>query len=301
MKHTDNKGTADMSRAIKLLHNLITERTAPAEPPEELLALEGFAELYETLWDVRNAILAAASGNLSYSTQKRGFVPGTMKIFQAALRHLTWQSKAIAAGDLSQRVNFLGEFSDAFNSMVQQLDESMRTLQLREQDLIKLLHTDPLTGINNRGYFLELLHSEVERVRRYDRTLSLLMLDLDHFKSVNDSRGHAAGDAALRTVAAVFRSSELRQNDFFGRIGGEEFAIALPETGIEGAADVAERIRENLASTAVTYNNDDFIITASIGVSEFRRGDSQDSLLHRADKAMYEAKQAGRNRVSLAP
>jgi diguanylate cyclase (GGDEF)-like protein len=301
MNHTDKECTAESSRAMILLHNLITDRTAPAEPPDDLLAVEGFADLYETLWDVRNAILAAASGNLNYSIQKSGFVPGTMKIFQAALRHLTWQTKAIASGDLSQRVNFLGEFSDALNSMVQQLDESMRTLQLREQDLIKLLHTDPLTGINNRGYFLELLNSEVERVRRYNRTLSLMMFDLDHFKSVNDSRGHAAGDEALRTVAAVLRSSELRKNDFFGRIGGEEFAIALPETTIEGAADLAERIRVKLASTPVTYNKNDFIITASIGASVFRLGDTQETLLHRADQAMYDAKQTGRNRVCLAP
>ncbi|MFZ2948888.1 MAG: GGDEF domain-containing protein [Desulfuromonadaceae bacterium] len=301
MNHADKECTVELSRAIILLHNLISNPTVPAEPPGDLLAVEGFADLYETLLDIRNAILATASGNLSYPMQKRGFIPGTMKIFQAALRHLTWQTKAIASGDRSQRVNFLGDFSDAFNSMVQQLDESIRTLQLREQDLIKLLRTDPLTGINNRGYFMELLSSEVERARRYDHALSVLMFDLDHFKSVNDSRGHAAGDEALKTVAAVLMSSELRINDFFGRIGGEEFAIALPETTIEGAADVAERIRENLESTPVTYDKNAFIITASIGAGDFRRGDTRETLLHRVDQAMYDAKQTGRNRVCLAP
>ena len=299
MNISDKNNSDEVSRALTLLHNLIVDRNVPAVPPDDLLALEGFSELYETLRDVRNAILAAATGDLSYSLKRKGFVPGTIKIFQAALRHLTWQTKAIASGDLSQRVDFLGDFSDAFNSMVQQLDQSMHTLRLREQDLIKLLHIDPLTGINNRGYFMEQLCSEVGRVRRYDRTLSLLMLDLDHFKNVNDSRGHAAGDEALRTVAKVLQSSELRQNDFFGRIGGEEFAIALPETCIRGATDVAERIRVNLASTPVTYDRIDFIITASIGVSEYIPGDVQETLLHRADQAMYDAKQAGRNRVCL--
>lgn len=287
-------------RAIKLLHNLIMDRTVPEEPPEDLLALEGFSELYDAILEVRKAISAAATGDLSYSLNKRGFLPGTIKIFQAALRHLTWQTKAIAAGDLSQRVDFLGEFSDAFNSMVQQLDQSMNTLRLREQELIKLLHTDPLTKINNRGYFMELLHGEVERVRRYERTLSLLMIDLDNFKTVNDTRGHAAGDEALRTVAAVLRSSELRQNDYFGRIGGEEFAVILPETSLQGAAEVAERICTNLATTPVTYDDNAFVITASIGVSEYRLGDTLETLLRRADQAMYEAKQAGRNRVCQA-
>lgn len=301
MNHVNKAGSAEMTRVLGLLHNLITERSIPAEPPEDLKGVEGFTDLYNALRDIRNAISAAASGDLSYSLQVKGFVPSTIKIFQAALRHLTWQTKAIASGDLSQRVDFLGDFSDAFNSMVQQLDQSIRTLQMREQDLIKLLHTDPLTGINNRGYFMELLKSEVERVRRYDRTFTLLMVDLDYFKSVNDSRGHAAGDEALKTTAAVLRSSELRQNDFFGRIGGEEFAVALPETDIQGAADVAERIRTNLSSRPVSYDHNEFTITASIGVSAFRPGDTQEKLLHRADQAMYEAKQTGRNRVCLAP
>lgn len=301
MNNTDNCCTGETARALKLLHNLIVDRNVPADPPDDLLALEGFPELYETLRELRNTILATATGDLSYPFEKRGFLPGTVKIFQAALRHLTWQTKAIASGDLSQRVDFLGEFSDAFNHMVQQLEGSMNALRLREQELIRLLHTDHLTGINNRGYFMELLSGEFARVRRYERTFSLLILDLDNFKLVNDSMGHAAGDEALRTVATVLQSSGLRQNDFFGRIGGEEFAVTLPETAIHGAAEVAERIRANLASTAVTYDQNDFIITASIGISEFRAGDIQDTMMRRADQAMYEAKQAGRNRVCLAP
>jgi len=300
MKHSENVSISEVNRAIKLLGNLISERNAPEVPPADLPELEGFSELYRALWEVRNAISAVATGDLSYSIKNTGFVPVTIKIFQAALRHLTWQTKAIASGDLSQRVDFLGEYSDAFNSMVEQLDQSMRALQLRELDLIKLLHTDPLTGINNRSFFMEQLNSEVERVRRYDRTLSLLMLDLDKFKSVNDTRGHAAGDEALKTVAAVLNASELRQTDFFGRIGGEEFAIALPETTFQGAADVAERIRVNIAKTPVTYDRNDFSITASIGVSQFRPLDSQETLMRRADQAMYEAKQKGRNRVCLS-
>jgi len=161
--------------------------------------------------------------------------------------------------------------------------------------------TDQMTGANNRGYFLELLDGEIERASRYGRSLCLLMLDLDHFKSVNDTRGHAAGDEAIRTVTRVLQASGLRLSDFSGRIGGEEFAVALPETGLQDAADTAERVRSQLAATPVSYACENFSITVSIGVSQYRDGDSQETLLQRADQAMYQAKQTGRNRVCLEP
>ena len=169
-----------------------------------------------------------------------------------------------------------------------------------ETMLGQLARTDQMTGVNNRGHFLELLDVEIERAGRYGRSLCLLMLDLDHFKSVNDTRGHAAGDEAIRTVTRVLQSSGLRQSDFFGRIGGEEFAVALPETAFQDAADVAERVRHQLAATPVSYASSKFSITVSIGISEYRDGDSQETLLNRADHAMYQAKQAGRNRVCPA-
>ena len=168
-----------------------------------------------------------------------------------------------------------------------------------EKVLNQQAHTDQMTGANNRGYFLELLDVEIERASRYGHSLCVLMLDLDQFKSINDTRGHAAGDEAIRTVTRVLQSSGLRQSDFLGRIGGEEFAVALPETDLQDAADAAERVRSQLAATPVIYASEKFTITVSIGVSEFRDGDSQETLLQRADQAMYQAKQTGRNRVCL--
>jgi len=194
----------------------------------------------------------------------------------------------------------MGEFSEAFNAMVRQLDETMHNLNLREQDLRKMARTDPLTGANNRGYFMELLHTEIERSLRYNNIFSVLMLDLDHFKSVNDTFGHAAGDEALRTMIRVFQWSGLRKSDFWGRIGGEEFAVALPETAVHSAVEAAERLRANLSGTPVCYEDKKFLITASIGVSQFRTGDTRETLLHRADQAMYEAKQNGRNQVMIS-
>jgi diguanylate cyclase (GGDEF)-like protein/PAS domain S-box-containing protein len=168
-----------------------------------------------------------------------------------------------------------------------------------ERMLHQQAHTDQMTGANNRGYFLELLDVEIERASRYGRSLCVLMLDLDHFKSVNDTRGHAAGDEAIRTVIRGIQLTGLRQSDFIGRIGGEEFAVALPETGLQEAADAAERMRSLVAATPVRYASEHFSITVSIGVCEFRAGDSQETLLQRADEAMYQAKQTGRNRVCL--
>ncbi|MBV5339115.1 MAG: GGDEF domain-containing protein [Deltaproteobacteria bacterium] len=175
--------------------------------------------------------------------------------------------------------------------------------QLREFNLrLELMaHTDPLTGINNRGYFMDLLGVELERAGRYGRLFSILMLDLDHFKSVNDTYGHAAGDQVLRSLAAVFQAAGLRKSDFIGRIGGEEFALVLPETDIRIAAEVAERLRVTLEKTAVQHNNEVIYVTVSIGISRFRVGDTQETLLQRADEAMYMAKEKGRNVVCLEP
>jgi diguanylate cyclase (GGDEF)-like protein/PAS domain S-box-containing protein len=166
-----------------------------------------------------------------------------------------------------------------------------------EKMLSQQARTDQMTGVNNRGYFLELLDVEIERASRYGRPLCLLMLDLDHFKSVNDTRGHAAGDEAIRTLTRVLQSSGLRKSDFLGRMGGEEFAVALPETTLQEAADAAERVRSLMAETPICYASENFSVTVSIGISEYRAGDSQETLLQRADQAMYQAKQAGRNRV----
>ncbi|MGD9975167.1 MAG: GGDEF domain-containing protein [Desulfatirhabdiaceae bacterium] len=290
-----------LDTAIKSLQDILTARNVPTEPLNELVSVAGFADLYKTLLEVRHAIMAIASGDLMYPIHMKGYVPGAIKGMQASLRHLSWQTKAIASGDYSQRVDFMGEFSEAFNTMVMQLDETMHKLRLREQDLEKMARTDPLTGANNRGYFMELLQAEIERSQRYHHTFSIMMMDVDHFKSVNDTHGHAAGDEALRTMIRVFQSSGLRKSDFWGRIGGEEFAVALPETGIRAACEVAERLRSNLSRATISYADTHFFITASIGISQFKPGDTREAVLHRADQAMYTAKQTGRNRVCLFP
>ena len=288
---SDNSSTL-LNVALKNLQALLTASTVPPNPPEELADVEGYPQLHSTLLEVRTAIMGFATGNFDYHVTKKGCMPGSIKALQAALHHLTWQTKMIASGDFTQRVDFMGDFSESFNSMVLLLEESMRKLEL-------MAHTDPLTGSNNRGYFMERLGAELDRAKRYGSVFSFVMLDLDHFKSVNDTRGHAAGDEALRSLCRVLNSSELRSTDFFGRIGGEEFAIVLPETTKQGAVETAERVRRNLENRVVLHEGNEFFITASMGVSEYRDGDTQESLLNRADQAMYSAKETGRNRVCL--
>lgn len=166
-----------------------------------------------------------------------------------------------------------------------------------ENDLTVMATTDDLTGLCNRRYFMELAERETARVLRYATPLSLLVIDLDHFKTVNDTFGHAAGDMVLRELAHVLRR-ELREVDIVGRLGGEEFAVLLPETELEEARRVAERLLSAIRAGRVPVKGGEARFTASIGVTAMSgREGSVGSLLKSADKAMYAAKAEGRDRV----
>ncbi|MGE3961490.1 MAG: GGDEF domain-containing protein [Dehalococcoidia bacterium] len=178
--------------------------------------------------------------------------------------------------------------------------------QLREvsAELDRLARTDALTGIANRRAYFDLLGIEFRRSRRYGRELSVLMLDLDHFKGVNDRWGHPFGDHVLRQTAAVV-TANVRESDILGRYGGEEFALALPETGEEAALAVGEKLRaaveahEFRTETTPPPGEAAVRLTISIGVASLPIEADQDEveLIGRADQALYEAKRTGRNRV----
>jgi diguanylate cyclase (GGDEF)-like protein/PAS domain S-box-containing protein len=166
-----------------------------------------------------------------------------------------------------------------------------------EDELRRLATTDALTGVATRGHFLESAQLEIERTQRYQRPLSVMMLDIDHFKSINDSHGHAAGDMAIRKVVGVLKQL-LRGEDLVGRLGGEEFGVLLPETDIARATIVADRIREQIAALHIVNGENRIALTVSIGLTEYRHGDATiDALLLRADMALYDAKRGGRNRT----
>ncbi|RXT39356.1 sensor domain-containing diguanylate cyclase [Bradyrhizobium betae] len=161
-----------------------------------------------------------------------------------------------------------------------------------------LATTDPLTGLYNRRHFLECLEAEWSRFQRYYRSVSVLMLDIDHFKSVNDRYGHAVGDAAIKAVAAACLDGK-RKSDIVGRLGGEEFAVLLPETSLSRARTVAERIRKRVISTQVFADKVQFGLTVSIGIAEATVSMSGiDALMGAADHALYQAKAEGRNRCT---
>ncbi len=171
-----------------------------------------------------------------------------------------------------------------------------------ERELEHQARTDFLTGIPNRRHFLELAEIELARAHRYRRPFSLLMLDLDMFKDINDRYGHRVGDVTLQKIVEVCRQT-LRGVDIVGRLGGEEFGIILPETDTERARQVAERVRQAVAATPIPLVQGGAVfITTSVGVATFSASDGNvDAVLTRADQALYNAKRAGRNRVSCEP
>lgn len=165
------------------------------------------------------------------------------------------------------------------------------------REVQRLAITDPLTGPYNRRGLFEMGQREIERYRRFGRPLSIIILDIDHFKEINDSFGHAIGDQVLRGLAYCIRQ-HIREVDSLGRYGGEEFVILLPETPREAAAQAAERLRLQIASSPIQTTNGVLTITVSLGVAQFNEKTADlDALIDRADAAMYAAKQSGRNRV----
>jgi diguanylate cyclase (GGDEF)-like protein len=166
-----------------------------------------------------------------------------------------------------------------------------------EAQLHQFAESDALTGVANRRLFFQRAVLEIARARRARRPLSVVSLDIDHFKRINDSHGHAAGDEVLKALCRDC-SALLRQVDLFARIGGEEFAVLLPETAMAEAHRTTERLRQSLARQVVTFDGRQISFTVSAGVAALRAGDvTIDDCMRRADEALYRAKNGGRNRV----
>ena len=169
------------------------------------------------------------------------------------------------------------------------------------QDLLeKWATTDPLTELLNRRHFFELADRELERCRRLNSDLSFILLDIDYFKQVNDQYGHLIGDQVLITLAKELKL-QLRKVDFCCRYGGEEFVMCLPDTPKDGTFDVAERIRNKIENTPFSdQDNNPFSVSVSLGIATRQNEESVETILKRADDALYQAKQAGRNQTKVA-
>lgn len=202
------------------------------------------------------------------------------------------------AGLFSDKPNaFKKEDLSLFSTMVSGIS-SLYLAYRSYQRVQHLSETDSLTGLFNRRKFFEELTREVERVSRYESPLSIIMLDIDHFKQVNDKFGHQMGDETLRVLGDVLRANT-RKTDMIARYGGEEFIIMLPETPLKGSRGVADRILSEVEKTPVLGAAVEINFTVSLGLAYFAAGDTVDTLVARTDQALYTAKKNGRNRVEL--
>jgi diguanylate cyclase (GGDEF)-like protein len=185
----------------------------------------------------------------------------------------------------------------AANVFASQVAISLENARLY-REIQRLAITDELTGLYNRRGIMELGQREFERAARHNRPLSVVLIDIDHFKNVNDSHGHAAGDQVLRVMGEQCRR-HVRGTDLVGRFGGEELLLLLPETKIKAAYEAAERLRKLIEEMEVQREQSKIKVTISLGVAE-RKGNMEElaELIHRADEALYAAKEGGRNRVA---
>jgi len=182
---------------------------------------------------------------------------------------------------------------ETFSLVNKQLKEFRNIVNDRDKELERLATTDKLTGAYNRTKFDEIMDIEIERFRRYNEPLSLIMFDIDNFKEINDTYGHSVGDYVLKKIADITRET-IRMNDYFVRWGGEEFIIISPETNLEKVHALAERLRRTIESYRFNKVGK---VTVSFCVTEIKKEDTEDTFVKRADKVMYEAKIGGKNRV----
>lgn len=232
-------------------------------------------------------------------------VLAVLALYRDTRRHMLDRLRTLTEAAREWRLGGRGDIpvderGDEISEMAGALRDLISAANRRTEELAAQAQTDMLTGMFNRRGFQQRAEAELARAGRYGTPLTVLVGDIDHFKQVNDTHGHAVGDAALRHVAALWQDV-LRDSDISGRLGGEEFAALLPHTDADAAIVVAERIRGDLAVNDLPLAGGGMLImTISIGIATAAPGEGLSSLLARADDALYAAKRAGRNRVLLA-
>ena len=231
---------------------------------------------------------------------------GAERLVLAPIRVMLETTRRVRAGDLSARTGLkptseeLSQLGAALDAMAEQLQTHDRELRQALENLTQQAMTDSLTGLYNRRFFWDALDREIATAKRKEAPFCVILLDLDHFKDVNDTWGHDAGDIVLKEVAKVLEES-VRGSDIAVRHGGEEFAIVLPDTSIEVAAERAEALRRHLEAHEVRWGEENVRVTASFGVAQYGPCTAEPgALMKAADAAMYAAKAAGRNRVIVS-
>ncbi len=231
------------------------------------------------------------------------WLENTIKKSQGKEQNLTHEELMTQMNDTKKyffiTVSTMLDISGKFTGAVVVLSD-ITERKIMEKKIRKLASIDPLTGINNRRSFMEQAASEISRSQRYHHPLSVLMMDIDHFKKINDSYGHQMGDLALQAFTVSCLKS-LRENDLFGRLGGEEFAALLVETDQKKAIEVADRLRKKLSTSIVHKGHVSFNFQVSIGVATLKETDTSiEKILNKADQALYKAKNSGRNKVAFS-
>jgi diguanylate cyclase (GGDEF)-like protein len=248
---------------------------------------------------------------IKYSTPKQHFLPYLLGILYSfyvlilTIRAYSWWTNPIERAILSPTsINTIFFFYD----LVSMIGTTITFILMNNQRLGEELHqthkiletmatSDSLTNARNRGAFYEYGNQMMDQARLDMHSISIILLDFDHFKNINDTFGHAAGDLVLRDSSDIIRS-HIRERDMIGRIGGDEFGICLPETDMQGALEVAQRIRQSIGSYRFEWQGTPFTVSISLGVSEYQPSDPGfDTLMIRADQHLLEAKREGRNRV----
>ncbi|HJP35850.1 MAG TPA: diguanylate cyclase, partial [Gammaproteobacteria bacterium] len=256
------------------------------------------ARIYAVAWTF------VAIGASVYALRDSGVLPFS-DLTSYGVQFGSWIEAALLSLALADRINLMRlEMAEAETKYTHRLEAEVtkRTGQLEEavSGAEKMARTDVITGLGNRRVFYEKGAEEVRRARRYDKALTLVLLDIDEFKGINDTYGHAVGDAALAALGKMIRQVA-RKTDITARIGGEEFALFLPETSLSEGIAIAERLRAEAADIAVHHGGSDIDFTASFGVAELKNEVTDlDELFSKADAALYRAKEGGRDRVCAA-
>lgn len=270
-----NSVNLELSEIYSIVGNAVRENQTQSQAGKELQAsmLHGMQQL-ET-----------QAANATDLTQLKSQVKSQIDHIKQALDSYQ-QSAKFSLGDQ------LEELSKKIKNLETESEKNRENLETQRRKAL----SDPLTELPNRQAYNERAITEVQRWQRYNRPLTIAIFDIDHFKKINDSYGHQAGDRVLKVIGRSI-AKRLREVDFFCRFGGEEFVALMPETTAEIAIPVLDKIRDAIANAAFNYKEQPLSITLSIGLTEFRDKDSLDSAFERADQALYRAKQSGRNQV----
>jgi diguanylate cyclase (GGDEF)-like protein len=281
---SNNTLPAKKSNKLQHQHNIVNALQTTLEF-DQLIAI--FSEKIESLIPHSGCIYTNEEFNIEMELGN--------KAHHSCSYTITIEEKQLGNLKLMRRNRFTHEELQFLETLLSYLVYPLNNASLLKQ-AINQAHIDPLTKTSNRAAFDSTVSREISLALRNDNSLSAIFLDIDHFKSINDNFGHACGDMVLSVTAKLIKQCA-RDSDLIFRYGGEEFVLLLSNTDLPGARRLAERIRKKLEHHTLAYNMDAIKVTASLGISTLRTNDNMESLIQRADNAMYQAKEQGRNQV----